>query len=187
MSKRKWVAAKLFAVLGGAGLATCICLSRASALTIVPPFSASNYVNRYICEVSSDENFYTGVMSLYPNGAGAYTAGTLNAPISPFGAGLFNPANPPVDNTCSYSLILPESSYVVSANGLTVEVLSWKAAGGNNAACPVSPGSFVMSNEVVLRANLNTAGAVQRLQLTSGNLLNQGITFDNPGEGQCFK
>jgi hypothetical protein len=184
MSKRKWVAAKLFAVLGGAGLATCICLSRASALTIVPPFSASNYVNRYICEVSSDENFFTGVMSLYPNGAGAYTAGTLNAPLSPFGVALFNPANPPQANTCSYSLILPGSSYTVSANGLTVEVLSWKAVAGNNLNCPVS---FVMSNELVLRANVNAAGAVQRLQLTSGNLLNQGLTIDDPGEGQCFK
>jgi hypothetical protein len=41
MLKRRSVAARLFAVLGGAGLAFSICVPRATAR--VPPFSNTNY------------------------------------------------------------------------------------------------------------------------------------------------
>jgi hypothetical protein len=183
MSKRKWAAAKLFAVLGGAGLAIGICAPRVS-IAQPPPFTAANYANRYECNVTSDENFYTAVMLLYPNGAGTYTNGTLVAAGGRFFA--FDPAMPPEANTCSYSLILPSSAYVVSANGFTTEVLSWMADAANNAACPVSTpplGSFVMSNTTALRANVTAAGVVQNEQITSGNLLD----FPFPGYGQCLK
>jgi hypothetical protein len=178
MSKRKWVAAKLFAMLGGVSLAIGICVPRASAQVTVPPFSATNYANRYECNVTADENFYTATMLLYPNGAGTYTDGSLVAALSAFTT--FNPTAPPEENTCSYSLILPASSYTVTSDGIVTEVLSWKAASANSASCPLT---FVMSNTDVLRANVNAAGKVQNLQITSSNLLNE----DDPGKGQCLK
>jgi len=189
MSKRRWVAAKLFAVLGGAGLALGICVPRASAAN-PPPFSNSNYDNRYICNVTSDENFFTAVIRVTPNGNGTYTDGTLVTPLDSFGVVPFNPADTPEDNSCSYGLVAPSSSYVVSANGLTVEVQTWKASPGNDPSCPDSPlGTFVMSNEIVLRANVNANGKVQNASISSGNLLDQGVIFvtEDPGDGFCFK
>ena len=96
MSKRRWVASKLLAVLGGAGLAIGVCVPRASAQ---PPFSNASYANRYVCGVSSDDDFFTGTMILSPNGTGTYISGTLEAPVSALAA--FNPALPPTGNFCS--------------------------------------------------------------------------------------
>jgi hypothetical protein len=189
MSKRRWVAARLFAVLGGAGLAIGVCAPRALAAT-PPPFSNTNYDNRYICNTTSDGNFFTAVYNVNPNGSGSYTSGTLVTPLNSFGVVPFNPADTPEDNSCSYSLVGPSSSYVVSSNGLTTEVLTWMASAGNDPSCPDSPlGSFVMSSELVLRANVNSAGKVQQLSISSGNLLDQSVLFgvENPGDGYCLK
>jgi len=180
MSKRRRLTAKKLAVLGGTGLALGLSVARASAVPPPPPFTVSNYVGRYVCNVNSDGRFYTAIMRLRPNGAGAYNGGTLVASISAFTA--FDPAAPPEDNSCSYSLVTQASRYVVSSNGLATEVLTWKAAAGNNAACPDSPGSFVMSNAIVLQASL---GAFPRVSVSSGNLLDQGILSANPGDGYC--
>jgi len=98
MSKRRWVAAKLFAALGGAGLALGICVPRASAAG-PPPFSNSNYSARYICNETSDSNFFTAIARLNANGAGTYNGGTLVASISAFTG--FDPASPPEDNSCT--------------------------------------------------------------------------------------
>jgi hypothetical protein len=188
MSKRRWVAARLFPVVAGAGVALGICvLTVSTAISAPPPFSNSNYVNRYICNVTSEGNLFTAVMSLNPNGSGTYTAGTLVGSVTQFGVVPFNPASTPEDNSCSYSLVLPSSSYLVGSNGLTTEVLTWKAVGGNDPSCPTSPGSFIMSQETVLRANVNAAGAVQQLSISSGNLFNLGLLAADPGDGYCLK
>jgi len=177
MSKRKWVGAKLFAVLGGTGLALGICVPRATA--VVPPFSAKNYTNRYVCTVSDDSNSTTGVVRIRPNGSGAYNGGTLEIALD--GAVFpFDPAAPPEDNFCTYSLVPAASSYTVSANGLGTEVQSWKPAAGNDPDCPLS---FVMSNTIALQTNVNAGGVAQDLLLTSSNLADDG----EPGYGSCLK
>jgi len=178
MSKRKWVAAKLFAVLGGTCLAIAVCVPRATAVT-VPPFSAANYANRYVCNLSDDSAGTTAVARVSPNGAGAYNSGDLEVALD--GAVFaFDPAVPPEDNFCAYTLNPASSSYTVGANGLGTEVQRWKAVPGNNADCP---GSFVLANEIALRTNVNAAGKVQNVQLTSGNLADDG----EPGYGSCLK
>jgi len=75
----------------------------------------------------------------------------------------------------------------VSGNGLTTEVLTWKAAPGNNPVCPDSPGSFVMSDEIVLSTSVNGSGQVIGDLIASGNLLDQGLLDINPGSGHCVK
>jgi hypothetical protein len=185
--KRRSMAARLFAVLGGAGLALSICVPRATAR--VPPFSNHNYSGRYVCGVGSNGNFFTAIMLLMPSGSnsssgtGIYSGGTLFASVGAFFA--FNPKAPPKDNFCSYTLdTQPKSSfYVVGSNGLTTEVLTWMAAAGNNPACPATSGSFIMSQESVLGAHLDVTGRVNNTSISSGNLLDQ----DFPGDGYCSK
>jgi|GEM_PF-1492665 len=184
MSKRRWVASKLFAVLGGAGLAIGVCVPRASAQP--PPFSNANYANRYVCNVTSDGDFFTGLMTLYPNGAGTYTKGTLEAPISSDG-GTFSSTLPPTQNFCLFNLDVAGSSYAIDTHGNGVEVLSWTADTlSNNPSCtvPFPTSTFVMSNDIMLRAYaVKPSGAVIRAEITSNNLLN----FAFPGHGYCVK
>ena len=181
MSKRRWVASKLFAVLGGAGLAIGVCVPRASAQ---PPFSNANYLARYVCNVTSVENFFTGMMKLVPNGSGTYTSGTLEASLSAVTA--FNPAVPPPGNFCMYTLDIAGSSYTVDVHGVGIEVLSWTAATTNNALCPGMP-TFTMSNAIVLRTfDTRASGAVVRTEITSNNFLGEdGVP--SAGYGYCLK
>ena len=110
MSKRRWVASKLLAVLGGAGLALAVWVPRASAQLT---FSNSSYANRYVCGVSSDGNLFPGTMILRPNGTGTYVSGTLEVPVSVDG-GAFTPTLPPTGNFCQYNLDVAGSSYLVN-------------------------------------------------------------------------
>jgi len=183
MSKRRWVASKLFAVLGGAGLAIGVCVPRASAQ---PPFSNANYANRYICNVTADSNFFTGLMELNPNGAGTYTSGTLEAPASAVGP--FLPVAPPPGNFCMYALDIAGSSYSVDVHGVGIEVLSWTAAATNQGICPGAP-SFTMSNAIVLRTfDTRASGAVVRTEITSNNLLDEFPSGNSAaGYGYCLK
>jgi hypothetical protein len=123
MLKRRSVAARLFAVLGGTGVALSIGVPRATAR--VPPFSNQNYAGRYVCSVSSNGNLFTAIVLLTPSGTssssdmGIYRSGTLFASVGAFFA--FDPKAPPKDNFCSYTLdTSPKSSfYVVGTKGLT--------------------------------------------------------------------
>jgi hypothetical protein len=75
---------------------------------------------------------------------------------------------------------------VVSSSGLTTEVLAWKAFSANNSSCPDSPGSFVMSNELVLSTNVDKS--LNQNLISSGNLLDQSVgAFPNPGDGYCLQ
>ena len=187
MLKRRSVAARLFAVLGGTGLALSIGVQRATAR--VPPFSNQNYAGRYVCSVSSNGNLFTAIVLLTPSGTssssdmGIYRSGTLFASVGAFFA--FDPKAPPKDNFCSYTLdISPKSSfYVVGSKGLTTEVLTWMAAAENNPACPATSGTFIMSHESVLGVNVDVTGRVKTTSLSSNNLLDQ----DFPGDGYCSK
>ena len=180
MSKRRWVGAKLLAVLGGAGLAIGVCVPRASAQ---PPFSNANYLARYVCNVTAGSNFFTGMMKLVPNGAGTYISGTIEAPLSAFTA--FNPALPPPGNFCMYTLNIAGSSYSVDVHGVGIEVLSWTGAITNSLACPDGPGgTFTMSDAIVLRTfDTRASGAVVRTEITSNNLLDTDVA----GYGYCLK
>jgi len=185
MSKRRWVASKLFAVLGGAGLAIGVRVPRASAQ---PPFSNANYANRYVCNVTSALNFFTGMMEINPNGAGTYTGGTLEAPLSAFTA--FNPGVPPPGNFCMYTLDIAGSSYSVDVHGVGIEVLSWTGAATNSIICPDGPGgTFTMSNAIVLRTfDTRASGAVVRTEITSNNLLDEFPSGNSAaGYGYCLK
>jgi len=185
MSKRQGLASKLFAVLGGAGLAIGICATRASAQAkIPPPWTNANFDNRYICSVSSDANQFTGVMKINPSGTGVYTAGTLNASLSPFAT--FNNAATPPANFCSYALNTRASGYAVGSKGIGTDVLSWTFTAGN-AACPPS---FVMSDTFVIRNNITANKTVPRTDFTSNNFLGQHastVAPQDPGYGQCLK
>jgi|SRR5579883_1954703 hypothetical protein len=180
MLKRKWVAAKLFAVLGGAGLAFGLCVPSASAQAPTPGnFSNANYANRYVCNLASDDDFYTALTTVFPNGGGTFTSGTMEAPVSAFVA--FDPTLPPPANFCAYSLDVAGSSYAVATNGTGVEVLSWSPASTNNPSCPAG---FLMSDSFVMRINgAKPSGAVVRTETTSDNLLGE----DEPGWGPCLK
>jgi len=182
MLKRKWVAAKLFAVLGGTGLAFGLCVPRASAQVTPGSFSNANYANRYVCNEASDDEFFIALMSRFPNGAGTFTSGTMQAPDSAFTG--FSSALPPPGNFCAYTLDVAGSSYLVSSNGTGVEVLSFTGPATNPTGCPDSPGTFEMSDSFVMRINgAKPSGAVIRTELTSDNLLDQ----DEPGLGHCLK
>src|ERR1700757_4271699 len=98
MLNRRRVGSGLLAVLGGATLALSISVGRASAQP--PPFSNSNYTNRYECNLTSDDNFFTGIALLFPNGSGTYTSGTLYVADNQFSG--FNPGSPPNQNFCTY-------------------------------------------------------------------------------------
>jgi hypothetical protein len=188
MSKRQGLASKLLAVLGGAGLAIGICAARASAqdASKPPPWSNANYANRYICNVSSDGDLgqhLTGVMKINPNGAGKYTAGTLNASSSPFVP--FLPNATPSSNFCSYSLNTASSTYAVASNGIGTESLVWTRSTSNSLLCPLG---FTMTDKFVIRNNVTGNNVVPRTDFTSNNFLGQHSTnFRDPGHGYCLK
>lgn len=176
MLKRQGLASKLFAVLGGAGLAIGICATRASAqATVPPPWTNANFDNRYICNVSSNGGEFTGVMKINPSGTGVYTAGTLYASASPFAA--FNPNATPAANFCTYALNTHASTYGISSKGIGSDVLSWALTGGP-AGCP---SSFVMTDTFVIRNNVTANNTSPRTDFTSNNFLG------DPGAGYCIK
>lgn len=186
MSKRRWVASKLLAVLGGAVLALAVWVPRASAQLI---FSNSSYANRYVCGVSAFGNLFPGTMILTPNGTGTYVSGTLEVPVSADG-GTFSPTLPPTGNFCQWNLDVAGSSYSVNSKGIGVEVLSWSVPtpNTNNPMCATALSAatptFVMSNTIVLRAYLATpTGRSITTEITSNNFLNLATT----GYGTCVK
>jgi hypothetical protein len=183
MLNRRRVGSGLLAVLGGATLALSISVGRAASAG-PPPFSNSNYANRYECNLTSDDNFFTGIALLFPNGSGTYNSGILWVADNQFSG--FDPGLPPPQNFCTYLLDVAGSSYSIGSNGLGVEVLSWTAIATDNAACPpAGPGStFTMSDANALRtADTRSAGAVVFTQTTSNNFADQ----DDPGYGPCLK
>jgi hypothetical protein len=208
MSKRQGLASKLFAVLGGAGLAISVCAPRANAgAPVPPPWTNANYANRYVCNETSDENFVTGVAKINPNGAGGYSAGTLFAAGDPFFT--ISTSGTPPSNFCSYSLNTSSSGYAINSHGIGTEVQSWTAASTNNADCQPS---FVMTTTIVIRNNLTANNTVPRTDFTSDNFMgvtNPGVTIaggafkaanaasatssgdptavEDPGKGYCLK
>jgi hypothetical protein len=182
MLKRKWVAAKLFAALGGAVLAFGVWVPRAGAQ---PAFGNGNYLNRYVCNEAADGNLFTGLMRLSANGSGTFNSGTMQAPVSNDG-GVFDSTMPPTGNFCLFNLNVSGSSYAVDDHGVGVEVLSWTAAASNAAECgtPFPTATFTSSDAFVLRVNgFKPSGALVRSEVTSDNFLDQ----DSAGTGYCVK
>ena len=194
MLKGKRIAARLVAMLGGAGLAFSFCVPRASAQGIpAGTYSNANYLNRYICneQVNSGalgtNQFFAGQAEVFANGSGTFISGTLQAPISS-GTGVFIPSNAPPDNFCAFNLNAASSSYVCSSNGVCVDVLSWTPAYTATAAttCSATFGSatFLTSDTFALRGfGARPSGASTRAEVTSDNFLNKGAS----GSGYCKK
>lgn len=181
MSNRRWVGSGLLAVVGGATLALSVSVGKASAAS-PPPFSNSNYTARYECNLTSDDNFFTGIAILNPNGSGTYNSGILWVAGNQFSG--FDGTVPPPQNFCTYSLEVAGSSYSIGSNGIGVEVLSWSGLSSNNAACPASPGTFTMSDSIVFRtADVRPSGAAVFGETTSNNFAGQ----NDPGYGPCLK
>jgi hypothetical protein len=179
MSKRRWVGSGLLVVLGGATLALSVFVGRASAAA----FSNASYANRYECNLTSDDNFFTGIAVLNPNGSGTYVKGMLWVATNQFAG--FNAASPPSQNFCTYALDVSGSGYSIGGNGLGTEVLTWTAVMTDNPACPpAGPGStFTMSDSTVLSLGKRPSGATLLTQTSSNNFANQ----DEPGYGPCLK
>ena len=186
MLKRKWVAAKLFAALGGAGLAFGLWVPGAGAVgPLPPPFSNGNYLNRYVCNEQTDGNLFSALIRLKSNGAGTFDGGTMFAPLSSDG-GVSDTALPPTANFCIFDLDIAGSSYAVDSHGVGVEVLSWTQSSTNPAGCatPFPTATIVSSDTFVLRVEgIKLSGASVRSDLTSDNLLDE----DSPGHGYCVK
>lgn len=197
MSKRQRLASKLFAVLGGAGLAISICAPRASAqATIPPPWTVANYANRYICNVASTtsvptsppapgvgQNYFSGVILINPNGRGGYQGGTLLASLTPFTG--IAPTGLASANFCTYSLSPTLSRYTVQTNGLGTESLTWGLNAGQNVNCAPS---FTMTNAIVLRNNATENNTVPRTDFTTDNFLGlHSSAVQDPGSGYCLK
>jgi hypothetical protein len=181
MAKRQGVASKLFAVLGGAGLAIGVCTSRATAGPgVPPPWTNANYANRYVCNDGVDDAMFTGVEKINPNGGGGYTAGTANASISGVDLDLFNPSLIPTKNFCSYSLDTGHSAYAIDQHGIGVETLSWMAATSNSKSCP---GDFVETRSIVIRNNTTSNNTVPRTDFAGEGFMDDS----SPGQGFCLK
>ena len=188
MSMRKWVARRLLAVLGGAGLAFGICVSQASA-QLPPPFSNANWANRYTCTevLSAGGLFDTGQMNIFPNGSGTFVSGKLVAPVTDNAiAGAFNDLAPPTGNFCTYALDVAGSSYLINSNGIGVQVLNWSPT-VTTGPCIV-PAAYNMSETIVLRTNgVRPSGAVVRAETTSNNFLDESAAPPSAGDGRCLK
>ena len=196
MSKRQGLASKLFTVLGGAGLAITVCAPRASSqATIPPPFTAANYANRYVCNLSAFVNVadqtVSGISKINPNGKGKYTAGTLTSPGTPFF--FVDTTKTAPSNFCTYSLNTTASGYSVTSQGIGTDIQAWTLVAGQNTLCQPS---FVMTSMFVLRNNVTDNNIVPRLELTIDNFLgvsnpgvkaNGGMASDVPGTGYCYK
>jgi len=197
MSKGQGLASKLVTVLGGAGLAITVCAPRVSSQNamIPPPFTDANYANRYVCNLSAYvdgfDDHATGIAKINPNGRGLYTAGTLTSAGTPFFDVDTTKTSP--SNFCVYSLNTGSSAFAVNAKGTGTEIQSWTLNSGQNPLCQAS---FVMTNAIVLRNNVNANNIVPRLELTSDNFLGvsnpgvieaEGATSDVPGTGYCYK
>jgi hypothetical protein len=185
MSKRHGLASKLSAVLGVAGLAITIGAPWAKAgAPVPPPWTNANYANRYVCNYASFANLVSGVAKINPNGTGGFSAGTLNAALSPFD-GFSSTATPPA-NFCNYTLGAG-SGYAVNSHGYGVQVLSWTATATNNALCPAS---FTQSDSLVIRNNLTKNNTVPRADLTTDNFLGLSLApfvVLDAGHGYCLK
>jgi hypothetical protein len=188
MRKRQRQAPKLFALMGGAGLALGICVSSAHAAPPIPPFTNANYAERYACNLTSFDSttvppeFFSAIIKINPDGAGGYTGtGVLKAAATAINGVDFDDTLPPRENFCFYTQDNAGSSYSIGAGGIGTEVLSWIAVAGNNASCP---GDFVMSNTIVLKAGAMTSDNLATgTQTTSNNLMNDGVA----GQGYCSK
>ena len=198
MLKGKRIAARLVAMLGGAGLAFSFCVPRASAQGIpAGTYSNANYLNRYICNERTDSGMapdsgiardpaFAVIQEVFANGSGTFTGGTLQAAIT--NGGVFVNTNPPSGNFCTFNLNVAGSSYSCGSNGVCVDVLSWTPAYNATAAptCTNDFGAatFLTSDTFVLRGyGARPSGASVRSEVTSDNFLNK----DSSGDGYCKK
>jgi len=141
----------------------------------VSSFSTAIYSGRYICNVTSNEDFFTAVIKYNPLGTGKYHAGTLLASANAFGDG-----TPGQSGFCRYSLNTIASAYTVTGQGIGFENLAWTAISGNDVSCPPS---FVDQTTLAVRNLTNANGITVSAEIASVNLLDQG----EAGRGYCLK
>jgi hypothetical protein len=178
MLRKQNSTSKLISALGVFALVMAFLATKADAQGPVSAFSAAVYSGRYVCRMSSSFDFFTGTVKYNPNGAGKYTAGTLTAPGTNFGA--------PAGSFCSYTLDTKTSAYTVDAHGLGFETLNWTPSGSNDASCPaaVAPATTITDQTAIALRNLaNANGVVFDAEVSDGNFLNQSANPAFPGEG----
>jgi hypothetical protein len=141
----------------------------------VSSFSPAIYSGRYICNVTSNADFFTAVIKYNPLGNGKYHAGTLLATANAFGDG-----TPGQSGFCRYSLNTVASTYTVTGQGIGFESLVWMAISGNDVSCPPS---FTDQTTLGVRNLTNANGITVSAEIASVNLLDEG----EPGRGYCLK
>ena len=152
----------------------------------VSSFSPAIYSGRYICNVTSNADFFTAVIKYNPLGNGKYHAGTLLATANAFGDG-----TPGQSGFCRYSLNTVASTYTVTGQGIGFETLVWNVISGNDPSCPCgattpitgSCTSFTDQTTLGVRNLTNANGITVSAEIASVNLLDQG----EPGRGYCLK
>jgi hypothetical protein len=115
----------------------------------------------------------TASIKYNPDGAGKYTAGTLQANQAAFDGGS-------AGKICTYDLDITKSTYVINSNGIGFEVLAWTAPQDQAAPCPPT---FSMQTAIAVRAQSNENGFTIRSDEATFNLLDQGVI----GTGFCVK
>ncbi len=95
MSKNENRRSKLITALGLVGLMLGLSAPMVSAQVVT--FSNANYVGRYACTDAGRSDSLTAVIKYNPNGAGAYSAGTLVASLTVYADPL---VLPPSMNFC---------------------------------------------------------------------------------------
>jgi hypothetical protein len=178
---------KLVTALAVVGLIMGLSALRASAAPATPSvgsndqvtsFTNANWSGRYACQDTSDDDFFTAVMKLNPNGAGAFDGGTLSGSADAFGV------EAPIASAdfCLYNLDLPDSSYSITANGTGFAEMTWVPPFPvtNDPLCPLA---FENQYAVNLRGNVEPGTLnVLRAELASANLFDE----DEPGHGYCL-
>jgi hypothetical protein len=167
---------KLIGALGVVGLVMSLGAPRSGAE--VSSFSSAIYSNRYVCQLTSDFDFFTAVQKYNPNGAGGYTAGTLIGALNAFDTDTVGQSG-----FCQYTLDTTSSFYTIDGHGLGFEKLVWTAAASNDAACPSGGASFTDLTAIAVRNVTNINGQIIEAEVASNNLLDQG----EAGHGYCLK
>jgi hypothetical protein len=177
---------KLVTALAVVGLIMGLSAVRASAAPATPSvgsndqvtsFTNANWSGRYACQDTSDDDFFTAVMNLNPNGAGAFDGGTLSGSADAFGVETTQASA----DFCTYTLDVADSSYDITTNGTGFAEMEWVANTTTND--PLCPLTFENQYAVNLRGNVEPGTLnVLRAELASANLFNE----DEPGKGYCI-
>ena len=167
---------KIIAGWAAFALLVSLYVPRASA------FDATNFRGRYACSAEAGNgtlgDFFSAIIRYFPNGGGAYQAGTLVASLTAFATPF--PVVSATGDYCAYALDVAASSYTIGSDGTGFEVLSWVASSTNPAGCPAS---FTDQTAIGIRNILSADNQTIRAEFVDADLLGS----DEAGHGTCLK